>query len=193
MLKKLHLTHFVGVSSCDVTTWHFAFLCTPHQITPLHPPFEICSRKINLCCLLDLLGGNWQQANSCVQPSVWGRSAGSFAEQQLVIESTWIEVKPRFRDPDEKTCPFPLNRAVPSEEVTDTKNMWTFLRTNFCDPWMEVPLNRGFPNLNESFHCIWMSTDSLYMRNIKLSQDFRLQKESSRLRWLLLEPELLWS
>ena len=96
-----------------------------------------------------------------------------------------------------KRAPFPLNRAVPSEAVTDTKNMWTFLRTNFCDPWMEVPLNRGFPNLNESFHCIWMSTDSLYMRNIKLltitSQDFRLQKESSRLRWLLLEPELLWS
>ena len=124
-----------------------------------------------------MLPARFEQATICLvvidnsklmRPAVClGGSAGSFAEQQLVMESTWIEVKPRFRDPDEKTCPFPLNRAVPSEEVTDTKNMWTFLRTNFCDPWMEVPLNRGFPNLNESFHCIWMSTNSLYMRNIK--------------------------
>ena len=34
----------------------------------------------------------------------------------------------------QKTCPFPVNRAVPSEEVTDTKNMWTFFRTNFFYP-----------------------------------------------------------
>ena len=34
----------------------------------------------------------------------------------------------------QKTCPFPVNRAVPSEEVTDTKHMWTFFRTNFFDP-----------------------------------------------------------
>ena len=34
----------------------------------------------------------------------------------------------------QKTCPFPVNRAVPSEEVTDTKHMWTFFRTNSFDP-----------------------------------------------------------
>ena len=62
----------------------------PHQTTPLHPLFKICVRKINLCCLLHLSRQRadcWQLtiANSCVQPSVWGKSTGSFRKQRPII------------------------------------------------------------------------------------------------------------
>ena len=49
-------------------------------------------------------------------------------------------------------CPFPLNRGVPSIEVTDTKAMWTFFQDKIvvCPEW-RCPLNRGVPK--ERFHC----------------------------------------
>ena len=40
----------------------------------------------------------------------------------------------------QKKCPFPLNRSVPSLEVTDAKIMWTIFGTKVCVPWMEVSL-----------------------------------------------------
>ena len=44
----------------------------------------------------------------------------------------------------QKKCPFPLNRSVPSLEVTDAKIMWTIFGTKVCVPWMEVSQRRGF-------------------------------------------------
>ena len=43
----------------------------------------------------------------------------------------------------QKTCPFPLNRVVPSTEETDSKIMWTFFRDQILCPleW-RCPLNR---------------------------------------------------
>ena len=35
---------------------------------------------------------------------------------------------------------FPLNRRVPSIEVTNTKIMWTFSGSKFCVPWMVASL-----------------------------------------------------
>ena len=47
-------------------------------------------------------------------------------------------------------CPFPLNRGVPSLEVTNTKIMWTFFRDKIL-----CPLNGGdIPK--ERFHCNWL-------------------------------------
>ena len=40
----------------------------------------------------------------------------------------------------QKTCPFPLNRGVPSTEETDSKIMWTFFRDQIL-----CPLNGGVP------------------------------------------------
>ena len=49
----------------------------------------------------------------------------------------------------QKKCPFPLNRGVPSIQVTNTRIMWTFFRDqilcplNGCVPWIEVSQRRG--------------------------------------------------
>ena len=45
----------------------------------------------------------------------------------------------------QKEGPFPLNRCVPLMEVTDTKIMWKFSRTQFCILWMEVSLEQRCP------------------------------------------------
>ena len=49
------------------------------------------------------------------------------------------------------TCPFPLNRGVPSIEVTNTKIKWTFF-------WDQIlcPLNGDVPK--ERFHCSCIDT-----------------------------------
>ena len=62
-----------------------------------------------------------------------------------------MEVKPRFRDL--KKCPFPLNRGVPSIEVSNKYKDYVniFLGPNFLSPEWTCPLNRGVPN--EGFHC----------------------------------------
>ena len=40
----------------------------------------------------------------------------------------------------QKKCPFPLNRGVPSIEVTKQKLCEHFSRSKFCVPFMEVSL-----------------------------------------------------
>ena len=64
----------------------------------------------------------------------------------LFVASRFLSAKlfPEWRlNPDfgtQKRCPFPLNRCVPSTEVTDTKLMWTFFRDQIL-----CPLNGGVP------------------------------------------------
>ena len=53
-------------------------------------------------------------------------------------------LKPRFPDPEN---PFPLNRGVPSTEVTNIKVMWTFFQDQIL-----CALNGGVPRI-EVFHC----------------------------------------
>ena len=51
-----------------------------------------------------------------------------------------------------KTCAFPLNRGVPSIEVTGTKTMWMFIRDQIVvSPEWRCPLKRGVPK--ERFRC----------------------------------------
>ena len=42
----------------------------------------------------------------------------------------------------QKKCPFPLNRSIPSKEVRNTKNMWTFFWEQSFVPCMEVSLEK---------------------------------------------------
>ena len=59
----------------------------------------------------------------------------------------WMEVKPRFRDPEKVS--FPLNRDVPSIGVTDLEIMWTFFQDQILYPlnggvsWIEASQRRG--------------------------------------------------
>ena len=64
------------------------------------------------------------------------------------VSHEW-RLNPGFRT--NTMCPFPLNRGVPSIEVTDTKTMWTFFQDKIvvCPEW-RCPLNRGVPK--ERFH-----------------------------------------
>ena len=55
----------------------------------------------------------------------------------------------------QKKCPFPLNRSVPSLEVTDAKIMWQFLGPKFVSPEWRCPLYGGLPK--EWFHCIFIN------------------------------------
>ena len=51
-----------------------------------------------------------------------------------------------------KMSPFPLNRGLPSIEVTDAKNMWRFFQDQIVvSPEWRCSLNRGVPK--ERFHC----------------------------------------
>ena len=54
----------------------------------------------------------------------------------------------------QKKCPFPLNRSVPSLEVTDAKIMWTIFGTKVCVPWMEVSLVWRSPKGEVSLYII---------------------------------------
>ena len=73
----------------------------------------------------------------------------------------------------QKNCLFPLNRGVPSMEVTNSKVMWTSISgTKFCDPWMEVAQRRGFiivsilikPKPTQQKCLTLLSTNALLMR-----------------------------
>ena len=68
--------------------------------------------------------------------------------------ATWMDVNGFWT---QKKCPFPLNRGVPSTEVTDTKKItWAFYifqeqilcLLNGGDPWMEVCQRRGSTVVN---------------------------------------------
>ena len=81
-----------------------------------------------------------------------------------------MEVKLRFQDPEK--CPVPLNRVVPSIEVTETNIMWTFFRYQILRP-----LNRGVPK--ERFNC----TESFSIRLQNSRIFLKISKEISKV-WL---------
>ena len=83
--------------------------------------------------------GKWESSvcDLCT-PSLWSATFG-------VLRCLLWRLNPGFGI--QKTCPFPLNRDVPSIEVMDTKIMLAFF-------WDQIlcPLKRGVPK--ERFHCI---------------------------------------
>ena len=61
------------------------------------------------------------------------------------FSSTKVSPGRRLKPGSRKSVPFPLNRGVPSTEVTNIKIMWTFFRDqNLC------PLNGGVPWIDVS-------------------------------------------
>ena len=102
----------------------------------------------------------------------------------LFVVSRFLSAKvfPEWRlNPDfgsQKIFPFPLDRCVPSLEVTDTKLMWTFFRDqilcalNGGVPWIKVSQRRGStvpvvlsqPYLRHCLVCLTESRVLIYVR-----------------------------
>ena len=75
----------------------------------------------------------------------------------------------------QKTCPFPLNRGVPSIEVTDSQIMWTFFRDQILCPgnrrvpkkrthhWYSMPMNICSLGLSVFDESNWVKVPSQFL------------------------------
>ena len=122
MYKKSWLTY-----PCDVVCWI--------PTSPVHT-FKWVNSCFKSC-------HPWWQVNTWTYPSV-------ISLKTVVSQFLFTKVSPEWRlnwgFGTQKKCPFPLNRGVPSLEVTNTKIMWTFFRDQIL-----YSLNGRVPK--ERFHC----------------------------------------
>ena len=140
----------------------------------------------DIICSIHTGAIHWFKWDSSVYES-YQQTSVQLKKSTLIVVRHFLSAKvsPEWRSNSgfgtQNKSPFPLNRGVPSIEVTNTKIMWKFSRSQiFCplkgvDPWIEVSQRRGSTVYKTQFsphleHCCFLTLFLLFSEHFLASR-----------------------